>query len=43
MAKALRDGNLGVMDYYNMQNVQADTAMRNSLTGNEPEKTDKKK
>ena len=43
MAKALRDGNLGVMDYYNMQNVQADTAMRNSLTGNEPEKADKKK
>ena len=43
MAKALRDGKLGVMDYYNMQNVQADTAMRNSLTGNEPEKTDKKK
>ena len=28
MAEALRSGNLGVMDYYNMRNVMADTEMR---------------
>lgn len=31
MAEALRSGNLGVMDYYRMQNVQADTAMKSNL------------
>ena len=31
MAQALRDGKLGVMDYYNMLNVQADTEMRKSI------------
>lgn len=31
MAQALRDGNLGVMDYYRMQNVKADTLLRESL------------
>ena len=31
MAEALRSGNLGVMDYYKMQNVQADTKMKNDL------------
>ena len=38
MAQALREGKLGVMDYYNMQNVIADTQMRNSIseTGVEP-------
>lgn len=33
MAQALRDGNLGVMDYYRMQNVKADTLLRESLGG----------
>jgi len=33
MATALRDGKLGVMDYYNMQNVIADTQMRGSISG----------
>ncbi len=33
MASALRDGKLGVMDYYNMQNVIADTQMRGSISG----------
>jgi uncharacterized protein YqfA (UPF0365 family) len=32
MASALREGNLGVMDYYNMRNVMADTQMRNSIS-----------
>ena len=31
MAEAFRSGRLGVMDYYNMQNVIADTSMRNSI------------
>lgn len=31
MAAALREGKLGVMDYYNMKNVIADTQMRNSI------------
>ena len=31
MAKALQDGNVGVMDYYRMQNVKADTSMRTAI------------
>lgn len=31
MADALRAGKLGVMDYYNLQNVKADTQMRSQL------------
>ncbi|NGQ94119.1 flotillin-like protein FloA [Brevibacillus sp. SYP-B805] len=31
MAEALRSGKLGVMDYYNLQNIVADTAMRQSF------------
>ncbi len=31
MADAFRSGNMGVMDYYNMQNVVADTNMRSSI------------
>jgi uncharacterized protein YqfA (UPF0365 family) len=30
---AFRDGRLGIMDYYNMRNVQADTEMRNAVAG----------
>jgi uncharacterized protein YqfA (UPF0365 family) len=33
MAEAFRQGNLGIMDYYRMQNVQADTSMRSSIAG----------
>jgi uncharacterized protein YqfA (UPF0365 family) len=33
MAQAFREGNLGVFDYYNMRNIQADTAMRESISG----------
>ena len=32
MASALREGKLGVMDYYNMKNVMADTEMRDSIS-----------
>jgi uncharacterized protein YqfA (UPF0365 family) len=31
IADAFRQGNLGVMDYYRLRNIQADTAMRNSI------------
>ncbi|MGO4960940.1 flotillin-like protein FloA [Jeotgalibaca porci] len=34
MAEALRSGNVGVMDYYRMKNITADTDMRNSLSNN---------
>jgi uncharacterized protein YqfA (UPF0365 family) len=33
MAEAFSKGNLGVMDYYKMQNVQADTDMRQAISG----------
>jgi uncharacterized protein YqfA (UPF0365 family) len=33
MAEAFRQGNLGIMDYYRMKNVQADTSMRDSIAG----------
>jgi len=33
IAAAFLNGNLGVMDYYKMQNVQADTEMRQSISG----------
>lgn len=33
MAEAFRKGNLGVMDFYRMQNVQADTEMRKYIAG----------
>jgi uncharacterized protein YqfA (UPF0365 family) len=52
MAYALREGKLGIMDYYDMQNVIADTGMRSSisnagnknqtLTTNDTEMKDKK-
>lgn len=32
MAQALREGKLGVMDYYNLQNIFADTQMRDSIS-----------
>ena len=32
MAEAFRNGNLGIMDYYKMKNVMADTAMREAIS-----------
>ena len=43
MAEAFRKGNLGVMDFYRMQNISADTAMRESLSGGDEETPDKGK
>src|SRR2546422_7356941 len=33
MSEAFRNGNLGVMDYYRMKNIQSDTGMRESIAG----------
>ncbi len=41
MAEAFRKGNLGVMDFYRMQNIMADTSMRESLAGGEEDEKDK--
>ena len=44
MADALKKGKVGVMDYYKMQNVQADTNMRNSFSNtkeNKPERPER--
>ena len=41
MAEAFRNGNLGIMDYYRMQNIQADTSMRENIAA-APEKKAKK-
>ena len=37
MAEAFRQGNLGIMDYYRMRNVQADTTMRTAIAEGGPE------
>ncbi|MBW7461996.1 flotillin-like FloA family protein, partial [Paenibacillus sepulcri] len=44
MAEALRGGKLGVMDYMNLKNIEADTQMRGSIgnqESNQPDKEDK--
>ena len=33
MSEAFRSGNLGVMDYYKLENIKADTGMRESISG----------
>ena len=37
MAEAFRSGNLGIMDYYKMQNISADTKMRDKIATPEPD------
>jgi uncharacterized protein YqfA (UPF0365 family) len=32
LAEALKEGNMGALDYYNLRNVQADTAMRTGIS-----------
>ena len=36
MADAFRNGNLGVMDYYKIQNIAADTKMRDQIASPDP-------
>ena len=43
MAEALRLGKLGVMDYYQMQNVISDTRMRQAIAGEGADNDEKKK
>ncbi len=46
MAEAFRTGNLGIMDYYKMKNIEADTDMRSSIAkpqGGKDSKKDKDK
>lgn len=33
MAEAFRNGNLGIMDYYRLRNIESDTHMRDSISG----------
>jgi len=40
MAEAFRSGNMGIMDYYRMRNIQADTNMRDSLADSESSPAD---
>src|SRR6187397_702063 len=40
MAEAFRAGHLGIMDYYRMKNVQADTSMRESIAGGDKPRGD---
>lgn len=43
IAEAFRSGNLGVMDYYKLRNIEADTNMRDSIAGpTNPKKKDTK-
>ena len=41
MAEAFKKGNLGILDYYKFQNIQADTEMRESIADNKPKTTGK--
>jgi len=39
IAEAFRSGNLGIMDYYRLRNIQADTGMRQSISGGGKDET----
>ena len=36
LAESLRSGKMGFMDYYRLKNIQADTSMRESISGEKP-------
>jgi len=38
MAEAFREGNLGIMDYMKIKNIESDTNMRDSIAGDQPKK-----
>ncbi len=40
MAEAFRSGNLGIMDYYRMRNIESDTSMRKAIGGDDSGKRD---
>ena len=33
MSQAFRDGNMGIMDFYKMENIKSDTSMRDTIAG----------
>ena len=39
LAYALREGKMGIMDYYDLQNLKADTKMRDSIAGDDSTQT----
>ena len=39
MAFAFREGNMGIFDYYNMQNIKSDTGMRDSIASSDKPET----
>jgi len=43
MAEAFRKGNLGVMDFYKMENIMADTSMRENLSNEADESSEENK
>jgi uncharacterized protein YqfA (UPF0365 family) len=43
MAEAFRQGNLGIMDYYRMKNLQADTNMREEIANTADDPADSRK
>jgi uncharacterized protein YqfA (UPF0365 family) len=43
LAEALRSGKLGVMDYYRMENIKSDTAMRESIANSDTDSKDSNK
>ena len=40
IASAIKEGKFGVLDYYKLKNLQADTAMRSSIAGIEQDSGD---
>jgi uncharacterized protein YqfA (UPF0365 family) len=40
MAQAFRDGNLGIMDYYKMENIKSDTGMRDAIASSDADTND---
>ena len=43
MAEAFRSGNMGIMDYYRLKNIQADTGMRDSISQSSKPQTDSRR
>ena len=40
MAQAFLDGNLGILDYYKMENIKSDTGMRDAIAGSDAESSE---
>jgi uncharacterized protein YqfA (UPF0365 family) len=43
IAEAFRSGNLGIMDYYRMENIKSDTEMRSNIAGDDSGSSDSSK